>query len=449
MVASGGTAALAQSSNPTHWGWGLNTSGQLGLGTSTTVSVPTPAYEIPFTQIVSGVRFGCGLTSEGAAYCWGENDVGQLGTGNTTPFLTPQPVVDGHTFISLSAGAAHVCGLTPTDSIFCWGDNSEGQLGIGNSTNQLRPALVPNSYTQVAAGTDNTCALNSSGIASCWGLGSYLGGPSAIGDGTLTSRNLPTAVVMPAGRTFQSIGVGRYSACALDTGGDVWCWGWNANGQLGTGNTTDQSVPTAVIGGVTFKSLSVGAAHRCGIATSGDTYCWGSNTNGQLGIGTTVNETSPQLLTGGPGFESVSAFFAHTCALDGAGIGYCWGENRRGQTGRGTQGISAQTQPLPVLGNQRFSQLARGSDAMEFTLALPLGEAFGEQVPTAPMQQFARDEADSCGAQPADLVDFPALGNVTNMSWGPSWAQWPNGGTGGFVCTRQPYYTNLGTWSVR
>jgi hypothetical protein len=339
--------------------------------------------------------------------------------------------------------------VTPTDAIFCWGLNDEGQLGIGNQTNQLRPALVPNSYTKVAAGNENTCALTASGLAFCWGVGSYFGSPSAIGNGTTTSSNLPTAVTMPTGRTFQSIGVGWYSACALDTLGDVWCWGLNAQGQLGTGNTTDQSVPTQVTGGLAFMSLSVGGSHRCAKAQSGDFYCWGANINGQLGIGSTTDQSSPQLVPGGDIFTSVSAFSSHTCALNGAGIGYCWGENRQGQLGRGTRGNTPETTPQPVLGDQRFARLAQGSRALEFTLALPLRQAFGEHVPTAPMQQFARGEEDECDAQPADLIDFPALSGLTHTNWGPSWAQWPNSGTGGFVCTRQPYYTSLDTWAVR
>lgn len=170
-------------------------------------------------------------------------------------------------------------------------------------------------------------------------------------------------------------------------------------GQLRTGDTTDQIVPTKVAGGLTCTALSVGASHRCTKADSGDTYCWGDNFNGQMG--------------------------------------------------RGTQGIAKQTTPLPVVGNQTFSRFADASMTSEFTLALSLGHAFGDQVPTAPMQQFARDEAASCDKQPDDLVDFPALGALTHVNWGPSWAQWPNDGTGGFVCTRQPYYTNIDTWAVR
>lgn len=76
--------------------------------------------------------------------------------------------------------------------------------------------------------------------------------------------------------------------------------------------------------------------------------------------------------------------------------------------------------------------------------------ASGDQVPSAPIQQYARLEGEVCGVIVPDSVLFPGVGEDQRyLSWGPSWAWWPNAATGGFVCTRQPYYTATGTWSVR
>ena len=444
-----GGSAHAATMDSTVYAWGHNHVGQLGLGNTTSVSVPTPGQSVPFVQIVTGLRFACGLTGDGVAYCWGENLAGQLGVGSTTSYLTPQEVLGGQTFVSLTAGAAHACGVTPQDFLFCWGANDEGQLGVGDITDRLSPVLVRNGFTQVSAGNANTCALQSDGAAYCWGIGSYGGSPAAIGDGTLTSRNLPTAVIMPAGRTFSSIGVGWYSACALDGDSKAWCWGVNAQGQLGTGDTVAQSVPAAVVGALSLKTLSVGGSHRCGITVDGSTVCWGDNIKGGLGLGSTTNQSSPQVVIGGNTFSSISAYASFTCALDTVGTAYCWGENMEGQLGRGSRGNAAYATPAPVVGEQRFSQLAQGSRAGQFVLGIPLRAATGENVPTAPMQQFGRAELETCAAQPLDLADFPALGErARDHGWGMSWAQWPNGGTGGFVCTRQPYYTNTGQWSV-
>ena len=78
-----------------------------------------------------------------------------------------------------------------------------------------------------------------------------------------------------------------------------------------------------------------------------------------------------------------------------------------------------------------------------------VAQLFGDNIPTAAMQQYARTSDGTCEIQPKDLADFPALASLKDQAWGRSWAQWPNGGTGGFVCVRQPYYNSASTWSVR
>ncbi len=119
-------------------------------------------------------------------------------------------------------------------------------------------------------------------------------------------------------------------------------------------------------------------------------------------------------------------------------------------TGQITQSIAVGDGPqsLTISSDGRYAYTANRYDNTVSVIALPENPASGESVPTAPIQQFARTESDACDAQPTSLADFPALSDHGDRGWGPSWAQWPNGGTGGFVCTRQPFYTSRGTWSV-
>lgn len=113
--------------------------------------------------------------------------------------------------------------------------------------------------------------------------------------------------------------------------------------------------------------------------------------------------------------------------------------------------IPVGTHPLKIAltPDGRTAVVTNNSSGTISIIALPADEASGSQIPTAPMQQFGRNEKDSCVRQPENLIDFPALKELHDQAWGQSWAQWPNGGTGGFVCTRQPYYTTSGTWAVR
>lgn len=106
-------------------------------------------------------------------------------------------------------------------------------------------------------------------------------------------------------------------------------------------------------------------------------------------------------------------------------------------------------QSLTISADGRYAYTANRNANTVSVIALPETPASGDRVPTAPLQQFARAETETCERQPSDLVDFPALADHADLSWAQSWAQWPNGGTGGFVCTRQPYYTSRGTWSVQ
>ena len=49
-----------------------------------------------------------------------------------------------------------------------------------------------------------------------------------------------------AGVSIIAIDTGYRHTCALASSGGLWCWGWNAYGQLGINNTADQSSPVAV-----------------------------------------------------------------------------------------------------------------------------------------------------------------------------------------------------------
>ena len=70
-------------------------------------------------------------------------------------------------------------------------------------------------------------------------------------------------------------------------------------------------------------------------------------------------------------------------------------------------------------------------------------------TPVAPLQQFsvpAGTKAEACTELAPTSVDWPGLESVRSLGWWVSYAQWPNGGAGGWVCSRQPYWSGSG-WS--
>jgi hypothetical protein len=64
------------------------------------------------------------------------------------------------------------------------------------------------------------------------------------------------------------------------------------------------------------------------------------------------------------------------------------------------------------------------------------------------MQAYVPAAGETCGQMAPAWVNWPGIANQQNQGWSASWQQWPNGGTGGMVCVRQPFYTTSGTWSA-
>ena len=314
--------------------WGLNDSAQLGDGTTTNRSRPTPvAGGLTFADITLGYDHTCGLTAAGKAYCWGRNEFGQVGDASTTDRLVPVPVAGSLVFTKLAAGGSHTCGLGEDGTIYCWGRNDYGQLGDSTDRIRVSPTPVHGSlrFVQLAAGGFHTCGIADSGLAYCWGLNLW----GHLGDGTMTDRRIPTAVV--GGITFASISAGHRHTCALTPNGGAQCWGENF-GQLGTGDFTSSNVPVAVSGGLSFTTIDAGSGPQtCAIVESGQTYCWGDGQSGELGNGEEhFNSTVPIATVNGLLTSQVSLGFLCACVLTQDRTVYWWGYNNDGQVGDGT-----------------------------------------------------------------------------------------------------------------
>jgi alpha-tubulin suppressor-like RCC1 family protein len=322
--------------------WGLGTAGQLGNGGNTSSNVPVRVSGgHRFTSIAAGLNHTCGVAN-GVALCWGSDESGQLGND---PALTnsdvPVVVAGAHTFTSLAGGAWHSCGLRNDKAVLCWGDDDAGQLGNDAAfTDSPVPVVVAGSpathaFVSVNAGHAHTCGVTPGGAALCWGWDAYGqlgdGGP---GGGAGGQSGIPVIVAgstTPDGALI-SVNGGTYHTCGFRAADKrALCWGYNGQGQLGTG-TGDVTSPTPVLGGLTFAALDAGARHACAITTDGAAVCWGMNNYGQLGRNNLDNAGTPVFVVGGLSFLSVSAGEVHTCGLTATGA-YCWGRNDEGQLG--------------------------------------------------------------------------------------------------------------------
>ena len=147
--------------------------------------------------------------------------------------------------------------------------DDKGATGTSTTTATVSPVPTGNlAVTQLAAGLNFTCGLNAGGVY-CWGANES----GQLGNGTTTPSARPVAVTMPAGVTFTRIQSGALHTCGFTSGGAVYCWGGNAYGQLGLGDTATRTVPTVVP--TTTRPSSMGYYQSCNSDGSNIFYCWG------------------------------------------------------------------------------------------------------------------------------------------------------------------------------
>ena len=301
------------------------------------------------TRVTTGQLHACALISDGTVRCWGYNNEGQLGDGTTSTRTRPV-TVSGLTGVTvLFAGGRHTCARLSDGTVKCWGRNNYGQLGDNSTTNRYTPVTVSGltGATSLGLGDEHSCAM-ASGVK-CWGRNNY----GQLGDGTITNRYTPVAVTgltSPVG-----VAAGYSHSCAYSLTA-VRCWGRNQQGQLGNGTTTDSLSPVTVTGVGSPRGLALNANHSCA-AVNGVSgylvYCWGYNANGQLGDGTTTSRSTAAQIIGlessgiTAGSDSVSGS-GHTCSVRG-GIVKCWGKNTYGQLGNNTTADSSTPSSVMVL----------------------------------------------------------------------------------------------------
>ena len=320
--------------------WGRNDYGQLGVGSQDPESVPTEVVggHTDWTSVSAGGDTTCALRSSRRLYCWGGNSFRGLGDGTDVELRTAPSQVWGNRtdWTAVSTGWGHACARRAGGRLFCWGYNSDGQLGDGTDQIRPRPTQVYGNRTDwkvVDSGNGHTCARRTSGRLFCWGQND----DGEVGDGTTALRRLRPTQVAGSRTDWASVDIANHHTCATRTTGRLFCWGDGQGGQLGTGAVEEQvkRTPVEVSGNRTdWRSVSLGYDHTCARRSSGELFCWGFNAEGKLGDGTTDQRLSPTPVAGSfTDWAAVDAGSSHTCSRRATGQVYCWGYNVYGQVG--------------------------------------------------------------------------------------------------------------------
>ncbi len=319
------------------------------------------------------------LDAHGILDTWGDNSDGELGIGNTTtPYTTPQEATlpSGVTsWTAVAGGGSFTLAIGSDGNLYAWGDNTYGQLGIGNTTNPNNSPVevtLPSgvtSWTAVAAGHFHSLAIGNDGNLYAWGDNSY--GECGTGNTIINPWTTPQKVILPSGVTsWTAAAAGERHSLAIGSDGNLYAWGWNSDGQLGIGNTTNPNnspVEVTLPSGVTsWTAVSAGYLHSLAIGSDGNLYAWGYNHGGELGNGnTTTPYTTPQKVTlpsGVTSWTGAAAGYVHNLAIGSDGNLYAWGDNYYGELGNGnntTPDSTLQKVTLPV-GVTRWNAAAAG-----------------------------------------------------------------------------------------
>ena len=305
--------------------WGSNDQGQCGHGERSEIDWVKPRslkllHGQMVTQVVCGANHTLCVTATSVVFAWGDNSRGQLGVGDFKSRRSPT-VVNGLWALpvqKLAAGEAHSAALTSNGFMFTWGDARKGQLGLpvsaevatnvalGRTSSEKRRAHrrvnqrfvqtmldmgIPEEQAELALMETGNVGVE---VAAEWlfsvppdVLESHLSGeghldsPSMSLDATPESIGQTGSVNIPRRVPLQKVramALGSYHSVAV-TDTDVYSWGLNSHGQLGTGSCANEEYPTKVLSlsskGV--NGVACGARHSLFLCPSGLMYICGES----------------------------------------------------------------------------------------------------------------------------------------------------------------------------
>lgn len=284
------------------WCWGFVNEGLLGIVTPED-SVSTPqqiGQDTDWATVQTGYAHTCGLKTDGTLWCWGNNFSGATGHGATERVHSPRIVGENRRWTKFSVAGNSTCATRVDGELLCWGYRSgDGYM--------LDPKAwgTYSDWTQLGIGADLSCGVREGGSLWCWG-----------------GVNERAIIEIDAG-PWQSASAGINHACAMRAEGDVACFGSGQFGKLGNGLEDDSGLPVSI---GQFDEISLGANHGCGLRGE-QVFCWGYNDHGQVGSGLSGFTFDPEQVGTASDWAKVSAGPFTTCALRTDGTMWCFGDN--------------------------------------------------------------------------------------------------------------------------
>lgn len=422
QLATSDSHTLALKADGTLWGWGYNTQGLIGDGTTQTRLAPVYIGS-GFISITSGRLSSYAVKSDGSLWAWGANEVGPLGDGTKVDRL--RPVQIGQDFMAVAANWSNAIGLKRDGSLWSWGGNVFGSLGNGRLEAHVvsTPQRIGEGFVALNTSMSHSLALRADGSLWSWGIND--GGQ--LGTGDFEPRAVPTRV----GEGFVAVSASESFSLAIKRDGSLWSWGWNSWAQLGLGITGTSLDPDPIelsefrprpekVNGQDYVAVTNGSYHAHALKADGSLWGWGSGMWGALGDGLGSDGSAnivplPKKIGDGYWKTTNGGGNNNGFAIRFDGSVWAWGTNAGGMLGDGT-GVDRSV-PTPI-GFNVFPASGVVADAMAFG---PL-QRRTLRASVAPNQVDAGNMG--CVFVLAVLPDASVL-SLTASGWQTHWAQSP------------------------
>jgi alpha-tubulin suppressor-like RCC1 family protein len=242
------------------WTFGENGYGQLGLGDFTNRMIPTiipfaslGLHNIKFQFVSAGSHHTLAIDLNNNVWGFGGNANGQLGLGHTRGMPIPTKIPHFKAK-SVSCGHTHTVALDLNNNLWSFGDNDYGQLGLGDADNRETPTKIhfddfglPNlKFKSAVAARHYTVVLDFNDNVWVFGMNDH----GQLGLGDVKKRRIPTKIPFGAfgmpELKVKSIFAGMAVTMIIDSNDDVYAFGSNSKGQLGVGDKINKLKPTKI-----------------------------------------------------------------------------------------------------------------------------------------------------------------------------------------------------------
>lgn len=192
--------------------------------------------------------------------------------------------------------------------MFSWGSGKFGQTCLNHTNNQNTPSPSPseiNNIQMIACSPRYNILLTSDSDLYSWGHG-FLG---EMGLAYVKDQPMPSMIKkIPTNLKFKHVATGSEHSLAVSVDGDLYVWGCNDLGQLGTGNLKPLDRPTKLNNlNVKFQMVAAGTKHSLALSEYGTCYSWGAGWAGQQGDKDNKDYLSPRLISENLNFKLIGA----------------------------------------------------------------------------------------------------------------------------------------------